>query len=233
MTMEIRPFESFGHAEWSWLDAHHHFSFANYYDPERMQVGPLRVWNDDRIQPKTGFDPHSHKDMEIITYVLTGAITHQDSLGNVGRTEAGDIQVMSAGTGIVHAEYNLEEEETTLFQIWILPRTNGLTPRWDKKPFPRDGEAGKLVPMASGEAHVEGALPIDQDATLYAGTLPPGGRLEQVLAPGRQAYLVAARGRFRLNGQEVQARDAVLLRDEEHLIIEPLEETELILADLP
>ena len=126
--IELRPFSSLGGANHGWLDAKHHFSFANYYDPARTSWGNLRVWNDDTIAPQTGFPPHPHRDMEIITYVREGAITHQDNLGNAGRTEAGDVQVMSAGTGIAHAEYNLEPETTTWFQIWIEPRSGGGRP---------------------------------------------------------------------------------------------------------
>ncbi len=137
MTVEVRPFAGLGKFQMDWLNACHHFSFGHYYDPARMGVGPLRVWNDDEIQPHTGFDPHPHRDMEIITYVRQGAVTHQDSLGNEGRTEAGDVQVMSAGTGIRHAEYNREPGVTTLFQIWITPRRQGLKPRWGQKAFPK------------------------------------------------------------------------------------------------
>ena len=129
MAVELRPFEKLGKFRIDWLNASQHFSFGHYYDPSRMGVGPLRVWNDDEIQPHTGFDPHPHRDMEIITYVRRGAITHQDSLGNEGRTEAGDVQVMSAGTGIRHAEYNREDEPTQIFQIWIEPAEKGLPPR--------------------------------------------------------------------------------------------------------
>mgnify|MGYP003551750701 FL=1 len=134
--VEIRPFASLGAANHGWLDAHHHFSFASYHDPDRMHWGSIRVWNDDIIQPQTGFPPHPHADMEIITYIRTGAITHQDSLGNKGRTAAGDVQVMSAGTGIRHAEYNLEDEATTLFQIWIVPKRTGGAPSWGTTPSP-------------------------------------------------------------------------------------------------
>ena len=135
--IELRPFNSLGAADHGWLDAHHHFSFADYHDPGRTNWGRLRVWNDDTIAPKTGFPAHPHRDMEIITYVRKGAITHKDSLGNEGRTGAGDVQVMSAGSGIQHAEYNLEDEETTLFQIWVLPDSRGGEPSWGARPSPR------------------------------------------------------------------------------------------------
>ena len=142
--IDHRPFGTLGAANHGWLDARHHFSFAGYHDPERTQWGSLRVWNDDTIAPKSGFPPHPHRDMEIITYVRKGAITHEDNLGNRGRTEAGDVQVMSAGTGIRHAEYNREDSETQIFQIWILPSATGLEPTWGTRPFPKDFARGPL-----------------------------------------------------------------------------------------
>ncbi|HEY5048224.1 MAG TPA: pirin family protein, partial [Rhizomicrobium sp.] len=150
--IERRPFGQLGGANHGWLDAKHHFSFAEYNDPARMQWGALRVWNDDEIAPNTGFPPHPHADMEIVTYVRKGAITHKDSLGNEGRTAAGDVQVMSAGSGIRHAEQNLEDQTTTLFQIWIEPRSAGGAPAWGSRPFPKGERAGRLVPLASGVA---------------------------------------------------------------------------------
>ena len=148
--LELRPFNTLGGAHHGWLDAHHHFSFAEYYDPQRMNWGNLRVWNDDVIAAGTGFPLHPHRDMEIITYVREGAITHQDNLGNKGRTEAGDVQVMSAGTGIAHSEYNLEDKETRIFQIWIEPTRRGEAPSWGSKPFPKGERSGKFVTLASG-----------------------------------------------------------------------------------
>ncbi|MEK0082611.1 pirin family protein [Benzoatithermus flavus] len=233
MTIEVRPFAGLGKFRIDWLNATHHFSFGHYYDPARMGVGPLRVWNDDEIAPHTGFDPHPHRDMEIVTYVRKGAITHLDSLGNQGRTEAGDVQVMSAGTGIRHAEYNREGEVTTIFQIWITPRTRGLEPRWGQRAFPKADRAGALVPLASGMAGHDGALPIDQDAAVLGATLAAGQSLTHRLAPGRQAYLVAATGRYRVNGVEAAARDGVVVRGEDAIRIEALEPTEILLADLP
>ena len=141
-TFEIRPFETLGAANHGWLDAHHHFSFGSYHDHTRMIWGAIRVWNDDLITPQSGFPPHPHADMEIITYVRTGAITHKDSLGNEGRTAAGDVQVMSAGSGIRHAEFNQENEPTTIFQIWIMPNRTGGTPSWGAKPFPKGDRSG-------------------------------------------------------------------------------------------
>ena len=148
--IEVRPFASLGHAHHGWLNARHHFSFAEYQDPQRVNWGRLRVWNDDEIAAGSGFPPHPHHDMEIITYVREGAITHRDNLSNQGRTEAGDVQVMSAGTGIAHSEYNLEDVTTKIFQIWIIPDQQGEAPAWGAKPFPRGERAGQFVVLASG-----------------------------------------------------------------------------------
>ena len=233
MTLELRPFDSLGAANFGWLDAKHHFSFGHYYDPKRMHVGPLRVWNDDMIAPGTGFDPHPHRDMEIITYVREGAITHKDNLGNKGRTEAGDIQVMSAGTGIVHSEFNEEDVTTKIFQIWIIPRSQGGKPRWETKSFPRGDQAGTLHPLASGRPGITGVAPIDQDATLFAGTLPKGTVIDQILGRNRSAYLVPAKGRVKIDGTEIKNRDGVIIRDAKSVKIEALEDAEVILVDVP
>jgi redox-sensitive bicupin YhaK (pirin superfamily) len=230
--IEIRPFASLGQFEIDWLQARHHFSFGQYHDPDRMGVGPLRVWNDDRVAPGTGFDPHPHRDMEIITYVRHGAVTHRDSLGNEGRTEAGDVQVMSAGSGIVHGEHNQDDEPLELFQIWIQPRSRGLTPRWAQRAFPSGERSGALVTLASGREG-DDALPIDQDAALLGATLAAGQSVVHTLAPGRQAYLVAARGRIAVNGEEAQARDGIVVRGEDRITIEALDDAEILLADLP
>jgi redox-sensitive bicupin YhaK (pirin superfamily) len=231
--VEIRPFETLGQVDIGWLQARHHFSFGHYHDPERMGVGPLRVWNDDRVAPGTGFDAHPHRDMEIITYVRRGAVTHRDSLGNEGRTVAGDVQVMSAGSGIVHGEVNQDDEPLELFQIWIQPRTRGLTPRWAQRAFPNGARAGALVTLASGRGGDDDALPIDQDAALLGATLAAGQRVTHHLGMGREAYLVAARGRIAINGIEAQARDGVVVRGEERITIEALDDAEILLADLP
>ncbi len=233
MTVEIRPFETLGQFEIDWLQARHHFSFGHYHDPERMGVGPLRVWNDDRVAPGAGFDPHPHRDMEIITYVRRGAVTHRDNLGNEGRTVAGDVQVMSAGSGIVHGEYNQDDEPLELFQIWIQPRHRGLAPRWAQRRFPSGERAGALVALASGREGDAEALPIDQDAALLGATLAAGQSVVHTLAPGRQAYLVAARGHIAVNGQEARARDGIVVQGEGEVTIKALDEAEILLADLP
>jgi len=233
--IEKRPFDSLGKFDADWLAARYHFSFSGYRDPARMQWGALRVWNDDTIQPKTGFPPHPHSDMEIITYVRTGAITHQDSMGNKGRTEAGDVQVMSAGSGVTHAEFNLEDESTTLYQIWIIPKERGGKPYWGAAKFPKDERAGSLVTLASGysEDQEAGALPIRQDARLLAATLKSGQSVAYQLAPGRFAYLALAKGKASVNGVELGPRDGAAIKDEGELRIEAGEDAEIVLVDAP
>jgi hypothetical protein len=228
--IEHRPFENLGHADHGWLNARHHFSFANWYDPSRMGWGALRVWNDDEIGPKSGFPPHPHNDMEIITYVRTGAITHEDSMGNKGRTGPGDVQVMSAGSGVRHAEYNLEDETTTLFQIWIEPDTRGGAPFWDAKPFPRGDRSGKFVPLASGHGD-DGALPIRADARVLGATLKVGETATWPLAPKRHAYLVAAKGEVEVNGLKLNPRDGAAVHEESELTVTALSDAEVVLVD--
>ena len=227
--IDIRPFASLGHADHGWLDARHHFSFADYYDPARMGWGRIRVWNDDTIAARSGFPPHPHRDMEIVTYVRTGAITHQDSLGNKGRTAAGDVQVMSAGTGVTHAEFNLEDEDTTLFQIWIETDRPGAQPGWGAKPFPKDARDGQFQLLASGNRD-DGALSINADARILGATVKAGSTIEIDAAPDRHLYLVPS-GRVRINGIEAQARDGVAITREDKVRIEAVEDAELVLVD--
>ena len=229
--IERRPFESLGGANHGWLDAKPHFSFADYADAQRMGWGALRVWNDDTIAPHTGFPPHPHRDMEIITYVREGAITHQDSLGNKGRTEAGDVQVMSAGTGIRHAEYNLEPGTTRIFQIWILPREQGLGPSWGAKPFPKDDRAGQFVTLASGFSEDVDALPIRADARVVGATLKAGQTADYPLGETRHGYLVPAKGQVEVNAVKLNARDGAAVFGEKVLRIKALEDAEVILVD--
>src|SRR5918993_1408563 len=205
--IDIRKFESLGHADHGWLNARHHFSFASYHDPQRMGWGRIRVWNDDEIGAKSGFPPHPHRDMEIVTYVRTGAITHQDSMGNKGRTGAGDVQVMSAGTGVTHAEFNLEDEETTLFQIWIETDQPGPQPGGVAKPFPKDARDGRFQLLASGEPE-DGALAIHADARVLGATVKAGESIEFEASPERHLYLVPS-GRVRVNGVSPRSRDRV------------------------
>ncbi len=230
--IDIRAFEALGGAQHGWLNARHHFSFAQYHDPARMNWGQLRVWNDDEIAAQSGFAPHPHRDMEIITYVRKGAITHEDNLGNRGRTEAGDVQVMSAGTGIAHSEYNLEDQSTEIFQIWIQPNQVGLPPSWGAKPFPKGERAGVFVTLASGFEEDVDALHIRTEARLAAATVQAGQHAEYALQPGRKAYLVGATGRFTVNGVAAKARDGVAIADETVIRIEALEDSEIVLVDV-
>ncbi|HEY5347209.1 MAG TPA: pirin family protein [Rhizomicrobium sp.] len=229
--IERRPFETLGQADHGWLDARHHFSFAGYYDPAKMGWGALRVWNDDVIAPGAGFPPHPHADMEIITYIRSGAISHKDSLGNEGRTEAGDVQVMSAGSGIRHAEYNAEKVPTTLFQIWIEPKARGGAPGWGTKPFPKSDRSGKFVTLASGFASDKDALPIRTEARVAGATLKAGDTTDYVLGETRHAYLVAATGAVEVNGVRINTRDGAAISHEANLKIHALEDSEVILVD--
>ncbi|UYO40626.1 pirin family protein [Rhodopseudomonas palustris] len=229
--IELRPFDRLGGADHGWLKAKHHFSFASYYDPNNMGHGALRVWNDDEIAPDTGFPPHPHRDMEIITYVRDGAITHQDSLGNKGRTVAGDVQVMSAGSGVRHSEYNLEPETTRIFQIWIEPTQGGGQPTWGSKPFPKADRSGKLVTIASGFASDTDALPIRADARVLATTLKAGETATYDAEKARHLYLVPAVGDVEVNGVRVNARDGAAIHGETKLTITALADAELVLVD--
>ena len=229
--IELRPFNKLGGADHGWLKAKHHFSFASYYDPEKMGHGSLRVWNDDEIEPDSGFPAHPHANMEIITYVREGAITHQDSMGNQGRTEAGDVQVMSAGSGVRHSEYNLEPVKTTLFQIWIEPTKDGGAPAWGAKPFPKGDRSGKLVTLASGFEADNDALPIRADARVLATTLKAGESASYAADRTRNLYLVPAAGAVEVNGVRVNARDGAAIRDEATVNITALEDSEVVLVD--
>jgi redox-sensitive bicupin YhaK (pirin superfamily) len=227
--IDIRPFSSLGHADHGWLNARHHFSFANYHDPDRMAWGRIRVWNDDQIAGQSGFPPHPHRDMEIVTYVRTGAITHQDSMGNKGRTAAGDVQVMSAGTGVVHAEYNLENHQTTLFQIWIETDKPGAQPSWGAMPFPKDSRAGAFQRLASGDPG-DGTLTINADARVLGATVQAGESIAIDADANRHLYLVPS-GRVRVNGVEAKPRDGVAITGENRIEIEAEDDTELVLVD--
>jgi quercetin 2,3-dioxygenase len=227
--IDIRKFDSLGHADHGWLDARHHFSFANYHDPSRMGWGRIRVWNDDRIAAKSGFPPHPHRDMEIITYVRTGAITHQDSMGNKGRTAAGDVQVMSAGTGVTHAEYNLEDEETTLFQIWIETDKPAAKPGWGAMPFPKESREGQFQLLASGNGD-DGVLHINSDARILGATLKAGETLEYAADPARHLYLVPS-AKVKVNGTPAEKRDGVAITGESTVTVKAEEDAELVLVD--
>ena len=229
--IEHRPVATLGAAHHGWLDAHHHFSFASYHDPARAQWGALRVWNDDAIAAQTGFPPHGHQDMEIITYVRSGAISHKDSLGNQGRTEAGDVQVMSAGTGIQHSEFNQEDQETTLFQIWILPDSRGHAPSWGARPFPKDSRDGQFVVLASGLAEDADALRIHAQARVAGALVKAGETIRYETSADRHLYLVPATGRVRIGAVEAEARDGVAITGESVVEVTALEDSELVLVD--
>jgi redox-sensitive bicupin YhaK (pirin superfamily) len=229
--IELRPYESLGGENHGWLDAKHHFSFANYRDANRMNWGALRVWNDDTIAPNTGFPPHPHRDMEIITYVREGAITHEDNLGNKGRTEAGDVQVMSAGSGVAHSEYNREDVTTKIFQIWIVPSETGGEPSWGAKPFPKTDRSGKFVTLASGIPGDADALPIRTDARVLGATLKAGETAEYAIGADRRGYLVPAAGSVRIEGVTVKARDGVAIANVDTFSITALQDSEVVLVD--
>jgi redox-sensitive bicupin YhaK (pirin superfamily) len=229
--IERRPFDSLGGANHGWLDAKHHFSFAEYHDPQRMGWGSLRVWNDDTIAPESGFPPHPHADMEIITYVREGAITHRDNQGNEGRTAAGDVQVMSAGTGIRHAEYNLEPGTTRIFQIWILPNRRGGAPSWGAKPFPKADRSGRFVTLASGFEGDTDALPIRTNARVLGATLKAGETAEYALGENRRGYLVPAKGAVEVNGIRLDARDGAAIRDVANIRVTAIDDAELVFVD--
>ena len=230
--IDLRPFAGLGRFRNDWLNARHHFSFGEYHDPQRMGFGPLRVWNDDEIAPQRGFDPHPHREMEIITYVREGAISHRDSLGNEGRTEAGDVQVMHAGTGIVHAEYNLETVPTRLFQIWVMPNRERVAPGWGTRQFPT--ASGDLRVLASGRAAHDGlgALPLHADAAVLAGRLAAGETIRCRLPEAGGAYIVAASGAITVNGETLGARDGAAISGESEITLASAEGAEIVLVEL-
>lgn len=227
------PYSALGHVDHGWLDARHHFSFGSYHDPRRMGFGLLRVINDDIVAAGKGFDTHGHRDMEIITYVRKGAITHRDSRNNEGRTAAGDVQVMSAGSGIRHSEYNLEDEDTNLYQIWILPDRLAAQPRWEAREFPKSPVKDVLIPLASGrdEDIAAGALMIHQDATISGGRLRAGTTLTQPVK--HQAYVLASNGEFTVNGQPMRQGDGAEITGEPALIFAAATDAEILVIDVP
>jgi redox-sensitive bicupin YhaK (pirin superfamily) len=229
--IERRPFNQLGGADHDWLKAKHHFSFGEYADCSRMGWGALRVWNDDEIAADTGFPPHPHANMEIITYVREGAVTHKDSLGNEGRTEAGDVQVMSAGDGIWHAEYNREAEPTRIFQIWIIPSKQGGAPAWGSQPFPKGDRSGRFVTLASGFDGDKDALPIRAQARVLGATLLAGESVDYTLDDQRHGYLVPASGAVEVNGVRIDARDGAAIKDVGTVTIKALQDSEIVMVD--
>jgi quercetin 2,3-dioxygenase len=228
----VIPFKDLGAADYGWLNAHYHFSFGEYHDPARMGFGALRVINDDIVAPNTGFDTHPHKDMEIITYVRAGAITHKDSTGNEGRTEAGDVQVMSAGTGILHSEKNAEDVPTNLYQIWIIPREKGVKPRWDARTFPKTPVNDSLPLLVSGNEKdaAHGALFIHADAAIYGGRLAKGTSITQPLQA--LGYVLVSEGRVTIDGQTLSKGDGAKIKDLKSLTITAQDDAELVLIDV-
>ncbi len=229
----VYPYANLGTADFGWLKARYHFSFSRYLNPERMGFGALRVINDDRVAAGTGFSPHPHKDMEIITYVRTGAISHEDNMKNAGRTGAGDVQVMSAGTGITHSEQNREGVATTLYQIWIEPDKEGVQPRWDAKAFPKTPVQGALELLVSGRKEDEGkgALFIHQDAAIWGGRLNAGTRIAQPIK--HQAYILVPQGSVSLNGTKVSQGDGAEITGMKEITLAADADAEVLVIDVP
>ncbi len=227
-----RPSDERGHAEHGWLDSYHSFSFADYFDPNFMGFRALRVINEDRVKPGTGFDTHGHRDMEIVTYVLSGELEHKDSLGNGSIIRPGEVQRMSAGTGILHSEFNPSaQDEVHLLQIWLLPERKGIAPGYEQKVFPIAANADRLCLVAARDGR-DGALRIHQDVDLYAAHLSPGGRIAATLAPDRHAWVQVARGALSLNGLALVQGDGAAVSEETAIDIRSPEGGEFLLFDL-
>jgi quercetin 2,3-dioxygenase len=229
--LELRSLTALGSADFGWLKTRHHFAFGGVGNPAHRQVGNLIAWAEDEIAPGTGFPIHPHANVEIITYVREGAVTHQDSLGNQGRTIAGDVQVMSAGSGIRHSEENREAIPTKIFQIWLRPRSAGGKPTWASRPFPKGERASKLVVLASGYDGDGDALRIRADARVLGATLRAGQSLSYALGPGRKAYLVPAKGEVIVNGQRVKEAEGLALWRAGSLEAEAAQDSELVIID--
>jgi redox-sensitive bicupin YhaK (pirin superfamily) len=222
------------HADHGWLDTRWHFSFGDYYDPENVHWSALRVFNDDVVQAKTGFDLHPHKDMEIVTFVIDGELSHQDSVGNKGVIRPGEVQVMSAGTGLLHSEKNDSDRPVHLLQLWLMPRHKGNVPRWEQKQFTAAERSGKLLPVVSSiDGKGDGTLKIDQDATIYVSSLNAGARVSHTQAAGRHAYLFVISGGVTVNGRAMAQGDQARIADEVKLVIAATSDAELMLLDLP
>ena len=228
--LQLRTKETLDHGNRGWLKAHHHFIVSAHGNPAHAPLGALVVWNDDEIAPGTGFPRHTHADMEIVTYVRRGAVTHEDSTGNTGRTVAGDVQVMSAGSGISHSEFNRDAEALKLFQIWLLPRETGGTPRWANRKFPKADRAGRLIALASGDPADAEALPIRADARIMGATLLAGTSITHAPGRYRHAYLAPAQGLVFVNGQRLAVGDGIAAVDETELVITAVEDAEFILV---
>jgi redox-sensitive bicupin YhaK (pirin superfamily) len=230
--LKVRKAADRGHTDHGWLNSYHTFSFADYYDPAQMGFRSLRVINDDRVAPGQGFGSHSHRDMEILSYVLEGALAHKDSMGTDGVLRPGDVQRMSAGTGVVHSEFNGSKTEPVHFlQIWLTPDAKGIAPGYDQKTYPDAEKRGRLRLVASPEG-ADGSLGINTDARVYAGVFDAGQKSDLALDEGRHAWVQVAEGAVRVNGQELTAGDGVAVSDERHLTIEGIAESEVLVFDL-
>jgi quercetin 2,3-dioxygenase len=231
--LTVRKAEDRGHANHGWLDSYHTFSFADYHDPEHMGYGPLRVINEDRVQAGSGFGTHGHRDMEIISYVLEGALGHKDSMGNGSSIVPGDVQRMSAGTGVQHSEYNHSKDGVTHFlQIWIQPKITGIRPSYEQKHFPAAEKRGRLRLIASPDGR-DGSVSMNQDALLYAGLFDGAERADLPLAAGRRGYVHVARGKIEVNGQRLDAGDALKLDGVKTIELKGGREAEVLVFDLP
>lgn len=231
--LSLRRSQDRGHAEHGWLESYHSFSFADYYDPEYMGYSALRVINEDRVVPAAGFPTHPHRDMEIVTYMLDGALVHRDSMGNGSVIRPGEVQRMSAGTGVTHSEYNASDTEQAHFlQIWILPQERGLTPSYEQKQFPEQERRDSLRLVASADG-AEGSVTVHQDVRLYAGLLKAGSTLRQPLTAGRHGYLHVARGAVSVNTQPLTAGDAAMIEQEAELVLSATHDAEVLFFDLP
>ncbi|SPR97657.1 pirin family protein [Cupriavidus taiwanensis] len=231
--IEIRKSAERGYADHGWLKSYHSFSFADYYDPQHVQYGPLRVINEDRVAPGMGFGTHGHRDMEIISYVLEGELAHKDSMGNGSVIRPGDVQRMSAGTGVRHSEYNHAAHDTTHFlQIWIVPAENGIDPGYEEKHFNAADKRGKLRLVASADG-ADGSVLVHQDIRLHAGLFDGDEAATLALAPGRRAYVHVARGRVTVNGKALEAGDAARLEDVAEVALSGGDGAEVLVFDLP
>ena len=229
----LRPSTARGHANHGWLDSYHTFSFANYYDRAHMGVSNLRVINDDTVMPGQGFGTHGHQDMEIVSYVLDGALEHKDSMGNGSVIRPGDLQRMSAGTGVRHSEYNPSPTEPVHFlQIWLVPNRTGVQPGYEQKHFPLEDRRGRLVLLVSPDGR-DGSLSAHQDGRLYGTLLEAGETVEHPLAAGRRAYVHVARGSIAVNGTPLGSGDGATLESVDHVRLEGLGHAEVLLFDLP
>lgn len=231
--IKIVPSKDRHHGQFGWLDTHWHFSFGDYQDPQNMNWGALRVFNDDIVHGGGGFDFHPHRDMEIVTVVYRGELRHQDNLGNAGVIHSGEVQVMSAGQGIIHAEHNNSPEDSVhLLQIWIIPRHRGNSPRWEQKQFGVEPRVGKLLPVVSG-GDIPQTLKIDQDAAIYLSTLSTGNEVAHSFKPGKKGYLFLVSGAITVNGKPLAAGDQARIDHESELKISAQKDSELILLDVP